>query len=62
MKHLLYAPGTLTGYGAKTLPGVREAIEQMRYDEAKEQLVLAAKVIRDEADYISQITQEFGGR
>ena len=62
VKHLLYAPGTLTGYGAKTLPGVREAIEQMRYDEAKEQLVLAAKVIRDEADYISQITQEFGGR
>ncbi len=33
-KHLLYAPGLLTGYGAKTLPGVREAIEGRRWDEA----------------------------
>lgn len=60
VKHLLYAPGTLTGYGAKTIPGVREALEQMRYDEAKEQIILAAKVIRDEADYLRQITEEFG--
>src|SRR5437763_1756777 len=29
-QNLVYAPGTLTGYGAKTLPGVREAIEQRR--------------------------------
>ena len=27
-RHLIYAPGLLTGYGVKTLPGVREAIEQ----------------------------------
>ena len=32
--HLVYAPGLLTGYGAKTLPGVREAIEQGRWEEA----------------------------
>ncbi len=59
VKNLLYAPGTLTGYGAKTIPGVREALEQMRYDEAKEQIILAAKVIRDEADYLRQIADEF---
>jgi len=35
-KHLLYAPGLLTGYGAKTLPGVREAIEGRRRDEARD--------------------------
>ena len=29
-RHLLYAPGIYTGYGAKTLPGVREALEQRR--------------------------------
>jgi N-acetylated-alpha-linked acidic dipeptidase len=34
-KNLVYAPGTLTGYGAKTLPGVREAIEQRRFDDAR---------------------------
>ena len=33
-KNAVYAPGTLTGYGVKTLPGVREAIEQERFDDA----------------------------
>jgi N-acetylated-alpha-linked acidic dipeptidase len=33
-RHLIYAPGLLTGYGAKTLPGVREAIEGRRWAEA----------------------------
>ncbi|HEY2658864.1 MAG TPA: transferrin receptor-like dimerization domain-containing protein [Caulobacteraceae bacterium] len=33
-KNLIYAPGVLTGYGAKTLPGVREAIEGRRWAEA----------------------------
>jgi len=34
-RHLIYAPGRFTGYGAKTLPGVREAIEERRFDDAK---------------------------
>ncbi len=33
-QHMLYAPGLHTGYGAKTLPGVREAIEERRWEEA----------------------------
>ena len=33
-KHLLYAPGVYTGYGVKTVPGVREGIEQKKYSEA----------------------------
>jgi N-acetylated-alpha-linked acidic dipeptidase len=33
-KHLIYAPGRFTGYGAKTLPGVREAIEERRFADA----------------------------
>ena len=36
-RHLLYAPGRYTGYGVKTVPGVREAIEQRRWSEAEEQ-------------------------
>ena len=35
-RHLIYAPGLLTGYGSKTLPGVREAIESRRWVEASE--------------------------
>ena len=35
-KHLAYAPGFYTGYGVKTLPGIREAIEQKQLDEARQ--------------------------
>ena len=34
-KHLAYAPGFYTGYGVKTLPGIREGIEQAHWDEAR---------------------------
>lgn len=33
-RNLIYAPGRFTGYGAKTLPGVREAIEERRFADA----------------------------
>ena len=33
-QHMIYAPGFHTGYGVKTLPGIREAIEERRWDEA----------------------------
>jgi N-acetylated-alpha-linked acidic dipeptidase len=44
-KNLVYAPGTLTGYGAKTLPGVREAIEQRRWDDARAYVERTAAVL-----------------
>jgi N-acetylated-alpha-linked acidic dipeptidase len=44
-QNLVYAPGTLTGYGAKTLPGVREAIEQRRWDDARTYVVRTAAVL-----------------
>src|SRR5207245_8859199 len=34
--HLVYAPGFYTGYGVKTMPGIREAVEQRRASEAQE--------------------------
>jgi N-acetylated-alpha-linked acidic dipeptidase len=43
--HQIYAPGRYTGYGVKTLPGVREAIETRRWKEAGEQIVVASGVI-----------------
>jgi N-acetylated-alpha-linked acidic dipeptidase len=58
MHHLLYAPGWYTGYGAKTMPGVREAIEEGRYTEAEEQVLLVAHALQDEAAWIEQITKE----
>ena len=37
-RHQIYAPGQYTGYGVKTLPAIREAIEQRRWDEANAQI------------------------
>jgi N-acetylated-alpha-linked acidic dipeptidase len=37
-KHQLYAPGFYTGYGVKTIPGVREALEQKQWKEAEAQM------------------------
>jgi N-acetylated-alpha-linked acidic dipeptidase len=53
-QNLVYAPGTLTGYGAKTLPGVREAIEQRRWDDARTYVVRTAKVLEDYANRLDQ--------
>ena len=47
-KHLLYAPGVYSGYGAKTMPGVREGIELGRYDEAEKEIVRIAKALEAE--------------
>jgi N-acetylated-alpha-linked acidic dipeptidase len=44
-KHQVYAPGMYTGYGVKTLPAVREAIEQKKWSEANEQIVIVARVL-----------------
>jgi N-acetylated-alpha-linked acidic dipeptidase len=43
--HQVYAPGLYTGYGVKTLPGVREAIEERRWDEAQKQIAAAAAAL-----------------
>jgi len=48
-RHLLYAPGLLTGYGSKTLPGVREAIENQQWDVARQYVGRTAAAL-DAAD------------
>ncbi len=52
-KHQLYAPGSYTGYAVKTVPAVREAIEQKQWKQADEGIVVVARVLRDEAGLIS---------
>ena len=44
-RHHVYAPGFYTGYGVKTLPGVREAIEQRKWADANAQIVILAGVL-----------------
>ncbi|MFZ4627452.1 MAG: M28 family metallopeptidase [Blastocatellia bacterium] len=51
-RHLIYAPGLYTGYGVKTLPGVREAIEQRNWDEATRELTHLQTALDGLADQI----------
>ena len=49
-KNLIYAPGDLTGYSAKTLPGIREAIEQERWSDVDRYIVITAAALNVCAD------------
>jgi N-acetylated-alpha-linked acidic dipeptidase len=55
-KHFIYAPGVLTGYAVKTLPGVREAIEADRWSEANEYVGITAQVLTVYCDGIDRAT------
>jgi N-acetylated-alpha-linked acidic dipeptidase len=44
-KHLIYAPGMLTGYGVKTVPGVRESLESNQWDVASDYIKITAAVL-----------------
>jgi N-acetylated-alpha-linked acidic dipeptidase len=57
-KHQLYAPGFYTGYAAKTVPAVREAIEQKQWKLADQGIVVVAHVLEKEAELISSAAQK----
>ena len=59
--HLLYAPGFYTGYGVKTIPGVREAIEQGQWQDADREIGRAAVALEREATLISGIAAALPG-
>ena len=54
-KHTIYAPGFYTGYGVKTMPGIREAIEKRNWKEAQEQINIDATAIKKLAGYFNDI-------
>jgi N-acetylated-alpha-linked acidic dipeptidase len=60
-KNLIYAPGSLTGYGAKTLPGVREAIEQQRWTDVERYNKLTADALNAYSERLDQATAVLNG-
>jgi N-acetylated-alpha-linked acidic dipeptidase len=60
-KHMIYAPGRLTGYGVKTLPGVREAIEQGRWDEAGQYAAITAAAITSYCERVDRASSLLKG-
>jgi N-acetylated-alpha-linked acidic dipeptidase len=57
-KHQVYAPGFYTGYGVKTLPAVRESIEQKEWKQADESIVKVAKVLENAGEVIQSAATE----
>ena len=56
-RHLLYAPGFYTGYSVKTMPGVREAMEQKDFAEAEREIVRIAEALNRETELINGMTR-----
>jgi N-acetylated-alpha-linked acidic dipeptidase len=57
-KHLIYAPGFYTGYGVKTLPGIREGIETNRSEEAEREISRAAQAVIAYAASVDRVADE----
>jgi N-acetylated-alpha-linked acidic dipeptidase len=55
-RHYIYAPGLLTGYGVKTLPGVREAIEENQWERANQFASLTSEVLAKYCERLDQAT------
>jgi N-acetylated-alpha-linked acidic dipeptidase len=58
--HLLAAPGWYTGYAPKTLPGIREAIEGKRWQEAEQQSVVLGRALEEEAKLLERAAARLG--
>ncbi len=59
--NMVYAPGRFTGYGAKTLPGVREAIEERRFEDAQKYVGITALALTDYAANLDKATAIVNG-
>ncbi|HKY06073.1 MAG TPA: transferrin receptor-like dimerization domain-containing protein, partial [Blastocatellia bacterium] len=61
-KHQIYAPGLYTGYGVKTIPGVREAIEQKQWGEVEPQMKNATAAIERLISQVEAATRMLEGK
>ena len=59
--NMVYAPGRFTGYGAKTLPGVREAIEERRFDDAQKYVGVTSQALAAYAGELDRATAIVNG-
>ena len=61
-KHMIYAPGYYTGYGVKTLPGIREGLEERNWDEVDLFIGEVAKALDRAASTINNATKILSGK
>ena len=56
-RHLIYAPGFYTGYGVKTMPGIREAVEERHPAEAQAEAGRVTAAVLRLADGVDRASQ-----
>jgi N-acetylated-alpha-linked acidic dipeptidase len=61
-RHQVYAPGFYTGYGVKTLPAIREALEPRQWSLVSSQVEIVAKTIEGYAAEVEKLTAATGAR
>jgi N-acetylated-alpha-linked acidic dipeptidase len=57
-RHTIYAPGFYTGYGVKTMPGIREAVEQKNVAEARAQATIVAMAVSGMASRVHDAARQ----
>ena len=57
-RHMIYAPGLQTGYGVKTLPGVREGIEQRHWEDVRQYMEVIAGALNAYSDRLEKLTAD----
>jgi N-acetylated-alpha-linked acidic dipeptidase len=60
-ENMVYAPGFYTGYGVKTLPAVREAIEQKDWAIVDKEIARTSAAIEREVEVLKQATRTLSG-
>jgi N-acetylated-alpha-linked acidic dipeptidase len=60
-KNQIYAPGAYTGYGVKTIPAVRESIEQKKWSNAEQGSQTVGRVLEHEAELIEEAAKQLEG-
>jgi N-acetylated-alpha-linked acidic dipeptidase len=61
-QNMMYAPGFYTGYGVKTLPAIRETIEQKQWKDADARIAQTAAAIEREATLLKSATQTLSNK
>jgi N-acetylated-alpha-linked acidic dipeptidase len=57
-RHQIYAPGAYTGYAVKTIPAVRESLEQRQWSQAEEGARIVGEILSHEAALVDQAAKE----
>ncbi|MBW8839665.1 MAG: hypothetical protein JF602_07420 [Gemmatimonadetes bacterium] len=59
-RHVIYAPGLYTGYGVKTIPGVREAVDAGNYKRAAEQATVVIRALQRAVETLARASMANG--